>query len=244
MRARHYDAISARFLSPDARVGSAPLESEPYVYANANPMMFNDPLGLWPWDGIVNAIGNGVKAVGDAIGNVFKPKKPAPKKPAPAPKPPKPVKLPVAPQLLGPPQLHGIDQNRSTQGLIAVNDYGRIRSTLIGMDGSTLRTYLIGLDGSTLLSVISVLIGNDGSTLIGLDSSTLRAKLIGLDGSTLRSLLIGNDGSTLRAYLLGNDSAGLAASAAASIRQAATAGFRPPNFYRTTPTPKAKNNKN
>ncbi len=153
MRARHYDAVSARFLSPDKRVGSSPLETDPYVYANANPLMFNDPLGMWPWDGLVQAISDGVKAIVNAIQNPSKPPKPkvTPKPPAP-PKllPPPPPLVPLTPVkwvplppivLLAPPTI----------------------VPLIGNDGGS----LIGNDGGSL-------IGNDGGSLIGNDGGSAR----------------------------------------------------------------------
>lgn len=45
MRARHYDAATARFLSRDTVVGVDPRDGSPYSYARGNPMKFHDPLG-------------------------------------------------------------------------------------------------------------------------------------------------------------------------------------------------------
>ncbi|MGB7453745.1 MAG: RHS repeat-associated core domain-containing protein, partial [Lysobacterales bacterium] len=47
LRARVYDAKSGRFLSTDVDPGSAylPVSQHPYLYANANPVVFSDPGG-------------------------------------------------------------------------------------------------------------------------------------------------------------------------------------------------------
>jgi RHS repeat-associated protein len=45
MRTRHYDASSARFLSRDPVISADPRSSEPYGYANGNPLLFTDPFG-------------------------------------------------------------------------------------------------------------------------------------------------------------------------------------------------------
>jgi RHS repeat-associated protein len=46
MRARYYDSTTARFLSPDPLRSAAPGSLNPYPYADANPLLFDDPLGL------------------------------------------------------------------------------------------------------------------------------------------------------------------------------------------------------
>lgn len=55
MRARFYDADSARFISRDPLNQSvSPLETNPYSFARANPMMYSDPTGFNAkviWDG-------------------------------------------------------------------------------------------------------------------------------------------------------------------------------------------------
>ena len=144
MRARHYDATSARFLSPDKRLGSAPLESEPYVYANANPLMFNGTLGMWPWDGLVQVIGDGVMAIGNTIQNAVKPSKSAFKKPSVTPLPsappkvisPTPLLVPLSPLNLPPLPLPVLTQpiaippvgpdagNQIDKGIQAINQDG------------------------------------------------------------------------------------------------------------------------
>ncbi|MFN7922272.1 MAG: RHS repeat-associated core domain-containing protein [Bryobacteraceae bacterium] len=45
LRARHYDAASARFLSPDPVPSADPRAMGPYTYANGNPLFYIDPLG-------------------------------------------------------------------------------------------------------------------------------------------------------------------------------------------------------
>ena len=45
MRSRHYDASTARFLSPDPLMNAHPQASEPYAYAHGNPLLFRDPFG-------------------------------------------------------------------------------------------------------------------------------------------------------------------------------------------------------
>jgi RHS repeat-associated protein len=58
MRARFYDADSGRFISRDPSNQSvSPLETNPYSFARANPMMFNDPTGFNAkviWDGNIH----------------------------------------------------------------------------------------------------------------------------------------------------------------------------------------------
>jgi RHS repeat-associated protein len=53
MRARYYDSVTARFISPDPVVSAHPLGSNPYQYALANPLEFADPTGLDPGDPII-----------------------------------------------------------------------------------------------------------------------------------------------------------------------------------------------
>jgi RHS repeat-associated protein len=73
MRARVYDAASARFLSQDP-IGRMELPAaSPYVYALANPLLYSDPTGEWGidlgamWNNAVNAgkavVGGAVKVV-------------------------------------------------------------------------------------------------------------------------------------------------------------------------------------
>ena len=45
LRSRHYDASTARFLSPDPIMSIDPLASEPYAYAGGNPLLYVDPYG-------------------------------------------------------------------------------------------------------------------------------------------------------------------------------------------------------
>lgn len=81
MRARHYDASAARFLSPDPVIGTQPLQSEPYAYAGGNPLLYHDPLGNW-WNPLAPII--------NWLGSLISPPKPAPapvRKPAPVAKP-------------------------------------------------------------------------------------------------------------------------------------------------------------
>jgi RHS repeat-associated protein len=68
MRSRHYDAATARFLSRDTVSVTDPRGVTPYVYARANPMLFNDPLGNgWGFGDFLSAIGNGIQAAGQAV---------------------------------------------------------------------------------------------------------------------------------------------------------------------------------
>ena len=48
MRARFYDAVSSRFLSPDPLVSTAAARANPYAYAAGNPLAYSDPTGLAP----------------------------------------------------------------------------------------------------------------------------------------------------------------------------------------------------
>ena len=48
MRARFYDAVTARFLSTDPVLSLHPLKMNPYQYALRNPLRFTDPMGLDP----------------------------------------------------------------------------------------------------------------------------------------------------------------------------------------------------
>jgi RHS repeat-associated protein len=64
MRARYYDAATARFLSPDPIQAMHPAAASPYVYAAGNPLMNVDPLGQG-WNPL-EAVGNFVGGVKDA----------------------------------------------------------------------------------------------------------------------------------------------------------------------------------
>ena len=48
VRARHYDASAARFVSRDALISVDPRGSEPYAYAKGNPLRWVDPFGNDP----------------------------------------------------------------------------------------------------------------------------------------------------------------------------------------------------
>lgn len=50
MRARFYDSATARFLSPDPLRSLTPGSINPYEFAQQNPLLFDDPLGLLPGD--------------------------------------------------------------------------------------------------------------------------------------------------------------------------------------------------
>jgi RHS repeat-associated protein len=45
VRNRHYDASAARFISRDAGLSADPRSSEPYAYADGNPLRYIDPFG-------------------------------------------------------------------------------------------------------------------------------------------------------------------------------------------------------
>jgi RHS repeat-associated protein len=45
VRNRHYDASTARFISRDPLMSADPRSSEPYAYANGNPLLYTDPFG-------------------------------------------------------------------------------------------------------------------------------------------------------------------------------------------------------
>jgi RHS repeat-associated protein len=254
MKLRLYDATTARFLSRDSVLDPSPRAVNPYQYGLANPVSYSDPNGQW---NIIGAVVNFFfPPKPEPPPPPAKPKKKKPK--APVTKPPtgscdlsascllKPPPRPQVPLLgqnpvglqpkLAKPNLRltprYIDASSGVDLGAVSNLNPRDRSTLIGLDGSTLKALelagLIGNDGSTLIGndgstynftpkALS-LIGNDGSTLIGNDGSTLvnyvKSFLIGLDGATLaairRASLVGNDGASFGRInnLIGNDVAG------------------------------------
>jgi RHS repeat-associated protein len=65
LRARHYDSSTGRFISRDPLQSAEPANSEPYAFADGNPLLYNDPLGLAssPIQGVVSGIVNGVETV-------------------------------------------------------------------------------------------------------------------------------------------------------------------------------------
>jgi RHS repeat-associated protein len=66
VRQRHYDAVAARFLSPDPLITPDPRSAEPYTYARGNPLLYVDPSGAISWAEIsqfeidFNGVGNQV----------------------------------------------------------------------------------------------------------------------------------------------------------------------------------------
>lgn len=48
MRARYYDGVNGRFLTPDPLKTTLPRAINPYQYALGNPLRYNDPFGLQP----------------------------------------------------------------------------------------------------------------------------------------------------------------------------------------------------
>jgi RHS repeat-associated protein len=64
LRARYYDPTTAQFLTRDPLVD---LTEQPYGYANADPLNFSDPSGLW-FGGVDTALG---AAIGGVVGTAF-----------------------------------------------------------------------------------------------------------------------------------------------------------------------------
>jgi RHS repeat-associated protein len=56
LRARYHDAATGRFLSKDPLAASDPMQTNPYLFAVDNPIMYTDPLGTSPPMQFVNAL--------------------------------------------------------------------------------------------------------------------------------------------------------------------------------------------
>ncbi|MBN9494751.1 RHS repeat-associated core domain-containing protein [bacterium] len=65
LRARYYDPSTGTFISSDPMGVSPAWPGNPFLYANGNPALLVDPLGLFGW----RDIKNGAKAVGSAMGH-------------------------------------------------------------------------------------------------------------------------------------------------------------------------------
>ena len=64
VRARYYNPIVQRYLSPDILTGKItdPQSLNPYVYCEGNPVIFIDPTGYWAW---LNNFTNGIAVSAD-----------------------------------------------------------------------------------------------------------------------------------------------------------------------------------
>jgi RHS repeat-associated protein len=239
MKFRLYDATTARFLSRDSVTDPSPRSINPYQYALANPVSYSDPDGQWGW---IGDLWNKVfppKKTPPAPPAAPKKKKKQPAPPVTKPstgncglsascllKAPPVLQAPLVGQnLVGlqPKVAKPIRVTAPTAGILG--PFAFVDFAAIARLNVRDRTTLIGLDGSTLKALeLAGLIGNDGSTLIGNDGSTYSftpkaLSLIGNDGSTL----IGNDGSTLvdfvKGFLIGMDGSTMNAIRAAAMVQ-------------------------
>ncbi len=228
VRARHYDASAARFISPDPEMSADPRSSEPYVYANGNPLRWVDPLGndnvlnvlKDAGTGLLNTVIDGLKylwsggewvlqkvegivksGLGTRSGTLATSIPPVHPPDPPPPDPP----VWVAPAPL---------PHREITGLMLCEKLGYCNAKgLISPAGIPVITLSIGKivsnDGSSIVSNDGAsVISNDGSTLVSHDG----ASLIGHDGSTLIRLVGVDNQDLVRldiASLVGHDPASL-----------------------------------
>jgi RHS repeat-associated protein len=76
MRARYYDSISGRFISPDSVKSIYPKQINPYQYALRNPLRYVDPSGLRDNDDVPND--KGEDEIGKALEILLAPEEPPP----------------------------------------------------------------------------------------------------------------------------------------------------------------------
>jgi RHS repeat-associated protein len=73
--ARWYDPHTGRFITEDPRGLMAdamnPLDENPWAYALDDPVRYVDPLGLWPWDNVVNTVSNAWHAATQWVSNAW-----------------------------------------------------------------------------------------------------------------------------------------------------------------------------